>query len=224
MGVGMNMENELRKKRWNTNRRAYLILLLASAMVCSAADKAPPPAQPATTYADADTHAKEHVSIAAEPFDLNKASFFHLNYPAYGIMPIRMIITNNGDKPISLSEARIDFIDQAGDKIPAAQFADMQRIINIPPNKAEQVPLGPIKLGGKGKNKNKEIKEDLDAYGFSSIAIEPHTTHDGFFFYDVSELEHPLVGAKLEVRDVQDASGQELFAFEVPFYKLGGRY
>jgi len=205
-------------------RTAFVLMLLAGTALSRAADKTPPPAKPAPTYADADTHATEHVSIAAEPFDLDKASFFHLNYPAYGIMPVRMIITNDGDKPISLSQARIDFIDQAGDKIPAAQFEDLQRMINIPPNKAEQVPLGPIKIGGKGKNKNKQIKEDLDAYGFSSIAIEPHTTHDGFFFYDVSQLDHPLVGAKLEVRDVQDAKGDQLFAFEVPFYKLGGRY
>jgi hypothetical protein len=221
MGASMDMAIKHRKNR---TRKTLLLVLLAAAMNSRAADKAPPPAQPASTYPDADTHATEHVSIAAEPFDLDKAAFFHVNYPAYGIMPVRMIITNDGDKPISLSQARIDFIDQAGDKIPAAQFADIQRIINIPPNKAEQVPLGPIKIGGKGKNKNKQIKEDLDEYGFSSIAIEPHTTHDGFFFYDVSELEHPLVGAKLEVREVQDAKGDELFAFEIPFYKLGGRY
>ena len=192
----------------------------------SAADKTPPPAKPATTYADADNHPAEHVSIAAEPFTGSKAEFFHLNYPAYGIMPVRMIVTNDGDTPISLAQARIDFITAAGDKIPAAQIEDIERMINKPPNPGTKIPLGPIPItvGGKGKNKNKQIKADCDAYGYSSIAVEPHTTRAGFLFYDVSGVDHPLIGAKLEVREVQTSDGKQMFAFEVPFYKLGQNY
>ncbi len=203
----------------------YVWLLLAFSM-SHAADKAPPPAQPATTYGDVDRHPAEHVSIAAEPFAGSKAEFFKVNYPAYGIMPVRMIITNDGDAPISLSQARIDFITAAGDKIPAAQVEDIERMIDTPPNPGAKIPLGPIpiKVGGKGKNRDKQIKADFDAYSYSSIAIEPHTTHAGFFFYDVSSVDHPLIGAKLEVRDVQDSTGKQLFAFEVPFYKLGQNY
>ena len=57
-----------------------------------AADKGPPPAQAATSYGDVDSHPAEHVSIAAEPFTGTRADFFKLNYPAYGIMPVRMIV------------------------------------------------------------------------------------------------------------------------------------
>jgi hypothetical protein len=203
-----------------------MLFLLSVGSVCIAADKSPPPAKTADAYGDVDVHKEEHVSVAAEPFDLNKSEFFHINYPAYGVMPIRLIITNDGDKPISLSQARIDFITQAGDKIPAAQIEDVERMIDTPPNPAGKVPLGPIpiKVGGKGKNKDKQIKEDFDAYSYSSIAVEPHTTRAGFLFYDVSQLDHPLIGAKLEVREVQKSDGTQMFAFEVPFYKLGGNY
>ena len=203
-----------------------LIMALLISHPGSATDKAPSPAQAATSYADADTHPAEHVSIAAEPFTGSKAAFFKLNYPAYGIMPIRMIVTNDGDTPISLSQARIDYITAAGDKIPAAQIEDIERMIDTPPNPGAKVPLGPIpiKVVGKGKNKDKQIKSDFDAYADSSIAIEPHTTHAGFFFYDVSGVDHPLIGAKLEVRQVQTSDGKQMFAFEVPFYKLGGNY
>ena len=100
----------------------------------------------------------------------------------------------------------------------------MQRVINIPPNAAERVPLGPIHVGGKGKNKNKQILADNQAYGYASIAVEPHTTRSGFLFYDVSQMDHPLIGAKLEVREVKAADGKEMFAFEIPFYKLGVNY
>ena len=214
-----------RRSKINT---AWLSLCLLTALISAnpsyAADKAPPPAQAATTYADVDSHPAEHVSIAAEPFTGSKAEFFHINYPAYGIMPIRMIITNDGDTPISLAQARIDYITAAGDKIPAAQIEDVERMIDTPPNPGAKIPLGPIpiKVGGKGKNRDKQIKADFDAYAYSSIAIEPHTTHAGFLFYDVSGVDHPLIGAKLEVRQLQASDGKQMFAFEVPFYKLGG--
>ena len=200
------------------------ILFVGVVPFAGAADKAPAQAQPATTYGDVDQHPAEHVSIAAEPFTGSRAEFFHLNYPAYGIMPIRIIVTNDGDTPISLAQARIDFITASGDKIPAAQIEDMQRIINIPPNAAERVPIGPIHVGGKGKNKNKQILADNQAYAYASIAVEPHSTRSGFLFYDVSQLDHPLIGAKLEVRKVQASDGKEMFAFEIPFYKLGANY
>ena len=215
-----NVNSSSNHTRWTC------VWLLLAFSVSHAADKAPPPAPIATTYADADTHPAEHVSIAAEPFGGSKAEFFKIKYPAYGIMPIRMIVTNDGDTPISLSQARIDYITAGGDKIPAAQIEDVERMIDTPPNPGAKIPLGPIpiKVGGKGKNRDKQIKADFDAYAYSSIAIEPHTTHAGFFFYDVSSVDHPLIGAKLEVRDVQDSTGKQLFAFEVPFYKLGANY
>ena len=188
------------------------------------ASQAPPQSKPANTYADADAHPAEHVTIAAEPFNGTKASFFHVNYPAWGLLPVRLIVTNDGDTPISLAQARIDFITAAGDKLPAAQQADMERMINTPPDPRAKIPIGPIKIGGKGKNKTKQISEDLEAYGFHSIAIEPHSTHAGFLFYDISGLDHPLMGAKLEVRKAQTSEGKEMFSFEIPFYKLGQNY
>jgi hypothetical protein len=33
----------------------------------------------------------------------------------------------------------------------------------------------------------------------------------------VSQLDHPLQGAKLHLHELRDASGNELFFFEIPF-------
>ncbi len=213
------------KSRSTLTWRNFGFAILVTFSITALAEKAgPPPAQPATTYGDVDLHPAEHVAIAAEPYTGSKAEFFKLNYPAYGIMPVRLIVTNDGDKPISLANARIDFISAAGDKIPAAQIEDIQRMINTPPNPAARVHIGPIPVGGKGKNRNKEILADNQAYAYASIAVEPHSTRSGFLFYDVSQLDHPLIGAKMEVRKVQTADGTEMFAFEIPFYKLGVNY
>ena len=49
--------------------------------------------------------------------------------------------------------------------------------------------------------------------------MEPHTTRAGFLFYDVSDLAHPLKGAKLYLKMLRNADGDELFYFEIPFDK-----
>jgi hypothetical protein len=79
--------------------------------------------------------------------------------------------------------------------------------------------VGPIKLGGKGKSKDKQIKEDFDTHEYGAIAVEPHTTRTGFLFYDLGDVRDPLRGAHLELRRLRAADGKELFAFEVPFDK-----
>ena len=49
--------------------------------------------------------------------------------------------------------------------------------------------------------------------------VEPHATRAGFLFYDVSQLDSPLKGAKLHIVKLRDADGNELFYFEIPFDK-----
>ena len=102
-----------------------LLLLRADA-----GDHAAPPAEVATSYPAFDLHPAEQVAIAADPYNTpEKASIFRFKYLQYGFMPIRIIVTNNGDKPISLIDARINFITAAGDKIPAAEPEDVERRI-----------------------------------------------------------------------------------------------
>ncbi|MGI8771224.1 MAG: hypothetical protein ACR2JE_07295 [Acidobacteriaceae bacterium] len=191
-------------------------------MLPAAGVRAQAPAAPeeASRFAAVDTHASEHVAIAADPYDTPaKAKLFHIDYPAYHVLPIRIIVTNNGDTPISLADARIDFITAAGDKISAAEPEDVERILDKPGDPAKAVRVGPIKVGGKGKSKDKEIKEDFDTHEYGALAVEPHTTRTGFLFYDVGSTGDPLRGGRLELRRLRAADGKELFAFEVPFDK-----
>ena len=95
------------------------------------------------------------MAIAADPYNTpEKASIFRFKYLQYGFMPIRIIVTNNGDKPISLIDARINFITAAGDKIPAALPEEVERRIGgqlcseAPRNDDESI--GGLKHGGLG--------------------------------------------------------------------------
>jgi len=196
------------------------LFLLCLAQPGLAADHSPPAVQPASSFAAVEVHDKEKVAIAAEPYDTKeKESLFRVDYLAHGVMPIRLIVTNLGDKPINLRDARILFLTASGDKIQAAEPEDIERLMTQKERQGGKIPMpGPIpSIKLKPKASNKEIEEDFDTFEYQALVVEPHTTRAGFLWYDVSELDHPLKGAKLHLHKLRDADGQELFYFEIPF-------
>src|SRR5271170_1675819 len=203
-------------------RRSFIVplacglLLLFSLVV--AAEHPPPPAGVATSYPSFDAHVDEHVTIAADPYNTKeKASCFRIDYLKYGFIPIRVIVTNDGDKPINLEQARIHFITAGGDKIPAAEPEDVERrTTNVKNPSGPKVPIPGL---GKPKSKDPKIEADFHEFEYQAIVVEAHTTRAGFLFYDVQGLSDPLKGAKLYLRRLQSADGKDLFYFEIPFDK-----
>ncbi|MDE3200819.1 MAG: hypothetical protein KGN79_07845 [Acidobacteriota bacterium] len=192
------------------------------ALPAVASDHKMPPTQPATAYAAVEVHDKEKVAIAAEPYETKeKCSIFRVDYVGHGVLPIWLVITNNGDKPINLSDANITFETAAGDRIQAAEPPDVERLMTLKEKQGGKIPMpGPIpSIHLKPKASDKEIEADFDQFEYGALVVEPHTTHAGFLFYDVSDLVHPLKGAHLLVRRIRNADGNELFYFEIPFDK-----
>src|ERR1700721_3322375 len=191
-----------------------------------AADHAAPPAGVATSYPAFDLHPAEQVAIAADPYNTpEKASIFRFKYLQYGFMPIRIIVTNNGDKPISLIDARINFITAAGDKIPAAEPEDEERRIGgiQRPDGGYKLPAPLPPIGNKSSTKNKDVEEDFKSLEYAAVAVEAHTTRAGFLFYDLEGVANPLAGGNLNLRMRPNADGKELFYFEIPFDKCLGK-
>jgi hypothetical protein len=196
------------------------LLSIGLAVTAGASDHKAPPVQPATTYPAVEVHDKEHVAIAVEPFDTKeKESIFRVDYLAHGVMPVRLIVTNQGDKPISLRDARILFYTAGGDKIQAAEPEDVERLMTRAEREGKKIPLpGPLPpIKRKPKASNKAIEEDFDQFEYQALVVEPHTTRAGFLFYDVSQLDHPLQGARMHLHELRSADGNELFYFEIPF-------
>ena len=199
-----------------------LPLIVWLALPAVAANHSAPPVQPATAFAAVEVHEKEKVAIAAEPYDTKqKESIFRVDYLGHGVMPVRLIITNNGDKPISLRDARILFQTRSGERIQAAAPEDVERLMTRKEREGGRIPMpGPlptIKL--KPKASNKDIEEDFNQFEFGALVVEAHTTRAGFLFYDVSQLADPLSGSKLHLHKLMDSDGRELFFFEIPFDK-----
>lgn len=199
-----------------------LALAFSLAPPAIATDHKLPQVEPATSFAAVEAHEKERVAIAAEPYDTKeKESLFRVDYLGHGVMPIRLIVTNNGDRPISLRDARILFQTPAGDRIQAAEPEDVERLMTRKEREGGKIPMpGPIpKIHMKPKASNKDIEADFDQFEYGALVVEPHTTRAGFLFYDVSQLDNPLKGSKLHLHKLRDADGNELFYFEIPFDK-----
>jgi len=200
--------------------RALPLFVLLTGLPGSAVDHIPPKVQSATSFAAVEVHDKEKVAIAVEPYDTKeKANLFRVDYLSHGVMPVRLIVTNDGDRPISLRDARIIFMTAAGDKIQAAEPEDVERLMTRKEREGGKIPLpGPLPpIHTKPKASNKEIEQDFDQFEYQALVVEPHTTRAGFLWYDVSDLDHPLRGARLHLHKLRDADGQELFYFEIPF-------
>ncbi len=126
--------------------RAIPLLAVWLALPAVASDHKPPPVQPATSFAAVETHDKEKVAIAAEPYDTKeKESIFRVDYLSHGVMPVRLVVTNLSDRPVSLRDARILFQTAAGDRIQAAEPEDVERLMTLKERAGGKLPMpGPI--------------------------------------------------------------------------------
>jgi hypothetical protein len=199
-------------------------LALSLAVPCLAAsDHKPPTPKDASTYPSYDAHAAEHVTIAAVPYDTKKqGNIFRVRYLDNNFMPVYIVVTNNGDQPLALDQARIDFLTAAGDRIPAAQPEDVERRMThiTGPGKVIPLPEPLPPMHTKPKSPDKKIEADFNQFEYSAITVPPHSTRGGFLFYDLQGLGNtPLKGASLVLRDLRTAAGQQLFFFQIPLDK-----
>jgi len=193
-------------------------LLLLSIVCLAAKHFVMPAAQPAKTYPAHDEHPSEAVTVALDPYDMaDKASIFSVHYNDVGLMPIFVVITNDGDQPVSLSGMKAEFITVDRTKIPPATEDDIYRRIAKPPGNISPNPL-PWPKKAKG-SVNREAMEEIQNAQFAAKAVEPHGTQSGFMFFDVSEIPAPLAGAHFYLTGVCDAKGNELMYFDVSLEK-----
>jgi hypothetical protein len=205
-------------------RASYFRLTLASALfllatLCLAGKHfVMPTPQAARTYPAHDEHSDEKVTLGLDPYDMaDKAGIFSVRYNEVGFVPIFVVITNDGDQPVSLTDVTAELVTVDRTKIPPATEDDIYRRITRPPTSGPSTsPLPwPKKKGGVAKDAQDEIQNSQ----FAAHAVEPHSTQCGFMFFDVSGISTPLAGAHFYLNRVLDSKGHELMYFDVPLEK-----
>src|SRR5690242_1921272 len=127
------------------------LALLMSIAVAFAADKETPfKAAPAASYAHHQTNDK--VTIGVEPYytdDMIKAAFGKLNPYHYGILPVLVVIQNDGDKAIRLDKLKAEYVGAGGNRVEATPAKDIKYLSG--PNRPKTIPgpTGPVPNRGK---------------------------------------------------------------------------
>ncbi len=176
-----------------------------------------PVAQSAINYPAHDFHRDDKLAIAADPYDTpEKAKIFSIDFAAHGLLPVFLIVTNDGDQPVSIANMEITLLTAHRSKLTPIATDDLYRRLSNPQANTRPTPLPiPIPRGKvKGAISQKEM-EEITSSQFAAKAIEPHATQSGFLFFDIEDISSPLAGAELEVTGVSDAKGNELLYFEI---------
>jgi hypothetical protein len=213
--------------KWGLSVRvafALALTLLLITFAVAAKEFVAPKVYPAKTYPALDEHPMEKAGIAADPYDLpEKYAIFSVRYLEHGFMPINLVVTNDSDQPLVLTDMQVQLVTRDRTKISPADDDDVYRRITRMNRSGGQSPAPriPIPLP-KSKDKQgipKEAYGELESAKFKARAVEPGGTQAGFFFFDVGNMRNPLAGAHLYITGLKDNNGNELMYFEIPLEK-----
>jgi hypothetical protein len=197
-----------------------LTVVLSSAVLWASKDFVPPKANNATTYASKDAHPNEHVTAAVDVYNAApKSDIFITHFSEEGILPVLLVITNDGDQPITVNKMQAELVTAHRNKLEALDVDDVfRRVAHIQGSSSNPNPrVGPIPLPGGTKNKKAQQQfDELTRAKFTAAAVEPHSTQSGFLFFDVRGVSQPVDGGHIYLTGIRDNNGNELMYFEIP--------
>ncbi len=199
------------------------ITLVASAAIASK-EYMPPRPQPAATYPAHDAHTDEKVTIAADPYDMqDKASqVFSLPYQEKDYLPIYLVITNDGDQPVTFNVLDVKLVTSNRTKLQPADTDDLYRRFSRVKRRGDEPSRNPLPIPLPRKPDTglpKGGADEINNAQFRAKAVAPHETQAGFVFFDIEGLRQPLAGAHLYVSGLRDGNGNELLFFDIPMEK-----
>jgi hypothetical protein len=212
--------------RFRTSSATYLgvlaVVLLAVTLAFAHKEFEMPKVQAAANYPAHESHPNELVTVGIDIYTGAKASIFKQNYAERGMVPVLVVITNNGDKPIELANMNVQLITvDRHAKIEPASEEDIFRRFSRTEHRGDEPSKLPFPLPGRGPKVGvkKDVRQEVEAALFQARAVEAHSTQSGFMFFDVSGIDDPLTGARLYFTGLRNNNGQELMYFEISLDK-----
>ena len=204
---------------------ALCVAAMLIAIAALAKDKKtfdPPSAYHANSYPARTSDAQEHVTVAADPYDMpDKAAIFAADYAGAGLLPVRIIVSNDADAPITLTNLKIELVTTMRDKLTPQRPEDIMRKLSRTDTRPDERANIPIPLPHRKQKRavKEEVQDEIERSQFLARAVEPHSTQSGFVFFDIAGIRNPLAGANLYITGVRNARGDELIYFEIPMEK-----
>jgi len=197
-----------------------IVAIFALPLLCLAAKEfSMPKVQPAFSYPAHDHHGNENVTVGLDPYDTpTKSSIFTVHYRENELLLILVVITNDSDQPVQLSEMKIELVTADRIKLTPLSEDDIFRRISHPKASGTRYPVPFPTQKAKGGVDSKS-RDEVQSALFRARAVEPRSSQAGFMFFDVSDLSSPLSGANFYLTGVRDSSGHDLMYFEVSLDK-----
>src|SRR5438067_2371250 len=161
------------------------IALFAGFTVAGGSDKEPRFAPgPATGYPTRQTN--EKVTIAAVPYTTEeqvRSAFGKLDPNKYGILPILVVIQNDGNQTLRLDNLKVEYITPGRTTVEATPAKNVPYVSgNIRQPRIENTPL-PTGSPRVSRKKNPLAGGQIEVRAFSARMLPPGEQASGFFYF-----------------------------------------
>jgi hypothetical protein len=189
-------------------KRLALFMSIAAAF---AADKeAPFRAAPAASY-----HHQTNgtITIGADPYasgEKIKTAFGKLDPYQLGILPVLVVIQNDGKDAIRLNRIKVEYVGPGNQRVEATPAKDVRYLRGPDRPGVASGPLGRVAIKSK---KNPLDAWEIEGRSFTAQMLPAGQAASGFFYFQTG-LQ---TGSTVYVSGLTEAgTGKELFYFEVP--------
>jgi len=165
------------------------------------------------------------VTIAADPYPSEtriRTAFDIKGLSKLGLVPINLVISNQGPDALSIDGASITLLDPEYGSLPALAPREVVDML-LRHDRSRRRPLGRVPLPGPGIGRGRsrmekqrlEIQDDFIRKSLKR-RIRPRATAWGFVFFQLPERKSRLTGYKIIIPDVKnDKTQQKLLYFDI---------
>jgi hypothetical protein len=164
-----------------------------------------------------------NVTIAVDPYESDekiKTAFDVKGMEKLGIIPVNIIITNEGEDPISVSGQDVNLLDVKNQSIESTPLEEVVRLIL---NKGKEPSASgrsrsPIPLPRRDSQRGDtfEIQTDFTNKALKEARVAPKSTASGFVFFRLPSKQMKLSGYKIYIPEIKNLKIQQnLLFFEI---------
>jgi hypothetical protein len=190
----------------------WLLLLLVSIAAAPGADndKSKFEVKPAASYPHHQT--SEKITIAVQPMetdDETREAFGKVNPYRYGVLPVLIVIQNDGTDAIRVERMKLIYTLPDGSHVEATPAQDVKFLNGV---RQPSVVPGPIVI--KRKPKNPLAEWEIEGRAFAAKMIPAGQSASGFAYFQVPQTS---AAASVYISGMEDpVNGKELYYFEIP--------